>query len=128
MGAWDTGNFDNDGARDHLDDLIERLSATVTEILDDEERAALDEEGEAVVLPTVDILALLCEHYHAYPPATEIVLEWRDRYLRIFDDEIDDLAPAGGFKGGFKEERRAVIAQTFERLLGYAQAREDEDA
>ena len=37
------------------------------------------------------------------------------RYLEMFDAHIDHLAPVPGFK----EERRAVIESTFDRLLPY---------
>jgi len=118
MGTWDTGNFDNDGARDFLDELIERLSETVGEILADDQRAALDEDGEAVVMPTIDLLAVLCDRYGSTAPAAATIVAWRERYPQIFDDQIDDLAPAAGFK----DERRAVIVHTFERLLDCAYA------
>jgi hypothetical protein len=126
MGRWGVGNFADDGAMDYVGDLVDRLATTVTEILADEERAALDEEGEAVVMPTVEILALLCEMCGAYPfdgvDAPQSVADWRDRYLQIFDDEIDGLAP----REDFKAQRRAVIVQTFERLLKCGRARESE--
>lgn len=113
MGRWGTGNFEDDGAADYRDEWVERLAATVTEILDDEDRAALDEEGEAVLVPTVEIIAILCEQCGAYPPEESVVSEWRDRYLQIYDDQIEGLEP----RGKFGAERRAVIEQTFERLL-----------
>ncbi len=89
----------------------------VTVILTDKTRAALDEEGEAVVMPIVGILILLCEQCGAYPPDEGAIVNWRDNYLQIFDNQIDDLAP----RGNFKVERRTIIAQTFERLRGCSQ-------
>jgi len=117
MGTWGIGNFDNDEAADYVNDLVDRLTAMVTVILTDKTRAALDEEGEAVVMPIVGILTLLCEQCGADPPDEGAIVRWRDNYLQIFDNQIDDLAP----RGNFKAERRTIIAQTFERLLGCSQ-------
>ncbi len=95
MGTWGIGNFDNDGAADYVNNLVDRLTAMVTVILTDKTRAALDEEGEAVVMPIVGILILLCEQCGAYPPDEGAIVNWRDNYLQIFDNQIDDLAPRG---------------------------------
>jgi len=123
MGMWGSGNFENDAAADYRDDLVKSMIATMTEILDDEDRAALDEEGEGVVMPTVEIIAVLCEQCRADPPDVDTVNDWRDRYVQIFDDQIDGLAP----RDDFKAERRAVIVRTFERLLRSARLPEDDD-
>jgi hypothetical protein len=48
MGRWGVGNFEDDGAMDYVGNLVGRLATAMTEILTDEERAALAEEGEAV--------------------------------------------------------------------------------
>lgn len=112
MGIFGEGNFANDGALDYVNDLVDRLAATVDECLADEERSALDEEGEAVIMPSIEIIALLCEHCSAAPPPEETVNRWREQYLHIYDEEIDFLDP----KPTFKEKRRAVIERTFERL------------
>lgn len=112
MGTFGESNFANDGALDYVNDLVDRLAATVDECLADEERSALDEEGEAVIMPSVEIIALLCEQCSAVPPTQETVNRWREQYLHIYDEEIDYLDP----KPTFKEKRRAVIERTFERL------------
>jgi hypothetical protein len=114
--AWGPGNFENDGALDYLDDLVEGLIAKVNECFADEDLSSLDLGGETILIPSVEILTLLCEHYIVTPPDQSLVAQWHDRYLRIYDEQIDDLEP----RGDFKEQRRAVIEQTFERLARVA--------
>jgi hypothetical protein len=112
MGSWGAGNFDNDDATDYLADLIEELAIQIDECLEDPERRALDEQGEAVIPTTAQILSVLVENFNTVPPKPKSVVRWRKGYLAVFDDEIDGLAPTGNYK----EERRAVIEQTFQRL------------
>jgi hypothetical protein len=112
MGTWGAGNFDSDYALDFLDAEVRRHVDTIEGIFADEERFQLDEDAEAVLVPSVFILSLLCEHCRAHLPASVHVAEWKARYLAMYDREIDGLAPAPGFK----DERRCVIAATFDRL------------
>lgn len=116
MGRWGSGNFDDDGALDYLGELTDALEARIEEVLSDPDRAALDEEGEAVVVPTVQILSVLCEHCKASPSKPETVAEWKSRYLAVFDDEAPDYYSSPQFRA----ERRQVIASTFDRLEAQA--------
>ena len=70
-------NFDNDGARDYLKMLTTQLVATIGGVAADGERLALDEDGEALFMPSLEVLALLCERYAAAPPKPEAVRQWR---------------------------------------------------
>lgn len=117
MGTWGAGNFENDGALDYLGNLVASLIATVNECLADPDRSSLDLGGEAVVMPSVDIIALLCERYDAPAPGESLVARWHEQYLRIYDEQIDSLDP----RPDYKEHRRATIEQTFERLESLAQ-------
>lgn len=112
MGTWGSGNFENDGALDYVGSIIDELSARIETCLADEESVALDEEGEAVVVPSVQIIALLCEHCKAAPPEADVVARWKEEYLAVFDEQIDHLDPVVGFK----ERRREVILATFDHL------------
>jgi uncharacterized protein DUF4259 len=112
MGTWAEGNFENDGALDYVGELIDSLSARVEEILADEERSLLDEEGEAVLVPSVEIISILCERCKAAPPKEKTVKQWHKRYLQLFDEQIGDLDPEGGFEAA----RRQVIENTFKKL------------
>jgi hypothetical protein len=113
MGTFAEHNFGNDGALDYLSMLTAKLVATITEVLGDESRRALDEDGETLLMPSVEILALLCERYGAVPPKPATVQHWTETYLDVYDREIDRLRP----KSGFKAARRKVIDNTF-RWLG----------
>jgi hypothetical protein len=111
-------NFGNPGARAYLEMLTAKLVATVTEVLADPERAALDEDGESLLMPSVEVLALLCERYDAPPPRPATVRGWREKYLGVYDREVGRLKrPAE-----FKTARRKVIEQTFRWLEGLAES------
>jgi hypothetical protein len=118
MATWAEDNFGNDGARDYLAVLIAKLVATVNDVLADPDRTAPDEDGESLLMPSVEVLALLCERYAAAPPKPTTVEQWRDKYLDAFDRRIDKLKP----KPGFKTARRKVLVKTFRWLEGVAEA------
>ncbi len=117
MGTFAADNFGNDGARDYLAGLTARLVATISEIMADESRLALDEDGETMLIPSVEILALLCERYDSHPPRPETVRQWAQKYLELFDRTIDSLHP----KPGYKAARRKVIDKTFRWLESLAE-------
>ena len=109
MGTWGAGNFQNDQSLDWLwsdvqKPLIEKLNS---------ETAKHDESSGEEIMAAVEVLAVLCEQLNADPPKPLEVTAWRDAYLRAWESYIDASDP----KPGYKEERRAVIVNTFERLL-----------
>jgi len=118
MGTWGAGNFDSDGALDYIGEVADGLEDRIEECFADEESSALDEDGETVLMASVAILSVLCEHCKAPPPKPDIVARWKQRYLDIFDEELHSLETVQGYT----EERRAVIEETFNKL----QARADE--
>ena len=118
MGTWAEGNFANDGALDYLAEVIDSLSARIEEILADEVRSFPDEEGESVLMPSVEIISILCERCGGAPPKEKTVRQWRERYLQVYDEQIDDLAP----QGDYKTARRQVIENTFKKLADQARS------
>jgi hypothetical protein len=116
MGTWNTGNFDCDGARDYLHDAFQKpLVERIESIMGDAVAVQLDEQGEDVLMPSIELLALLCEIYGCDGgtlPEVATVRRWREEYLGGYDSYIDQLSP----RPGYKEERRRVIEQTFARL------------
>jgi hypothetical protein len=112
MGTWSEDNFGNDGARDYLAMLTAKLVATIREVVTDPERASPAEDGESLLMPSVEVLALLCERYGAAPPKPSAVRQWRETYLAAYDRDVDDLRP----KPEFKAARRKVVAKTFRWL------------
>jgi hypothetical protein len=123
MGTFAEHNFGNDGAMDYLAMLTAKLVATITEVMADEGRLALDEDGETLLMPSVDILALLCERYGAEPPRPDTVRHWSATYLDLYDRTIHKLRP----KPGFKAARRKVIEHTFRWLESLADSYWDKD-
>lgn len=123
MGTWGAGNFDSDGALDYLAEVTSGFEAKIEQCLADEDISALDEDGEAVIVPSAAILSVLCERCDASPPQPDVVARWKRQYLALFDDQIDGLAPGPGYK----EERRQVIEETFtKREAQSAEYRQDE--
>jgi hypothetical protein len=112
MATFAEHNFGNDGAMEYLALLTAKLVATITEIMADPERLELDEDGESMLMPSVEILALLCERYDAMPPKPATVRQWSEKYLAAYDRGIDAVAPAAHFKTA----RRKVIDHTFRWL------------
>jgi hypothetical protein len=125
MVTWGAGNFDSDGAGEYLDSLMKQMVKTIEACLSgkyimhpgDDDDDILGVCGEPMMMPSVDILALLCEHYAMPLPVTEaVVKEWKAQYLRIFDRHINRYE----LKPGFKVRRRRMIESTFDRLIGLA--------
>jgi hypothetical protein len=118
MTQWAEENFGNDGARAYLALLTAKLVATITEIVADPSRLELDEDGETMLMPSVEILALLCERYNAVPPRPATVRQWSSKYLQQYDRDIDRLRPPADYKTG----RRRIIEQTFRWLEALAES------
>ena len=109
-------NFGNDGARAYLGMLTAKLMATLNEIFEDGERLEPDEDGESLFMPSLDVLALMCERYAAQPPKPAKVHQWRDRYLELFD--AAEIGPSAEFRS----KRRMVIENTFRWLESLAES------
>jgi hypothetical protein len=116
--AWDVGNFDNDGAMDFLSMQTMQLTATITAVAADEMRLELDEDGETLFMPSVELLALLCERYNAEPPRPAVVRQWHEKYLEVYDRGIDALKTSSEFK----VDRRKAIEKTFRWLESLAES------
>jgi hypothetical protein len=115
---WTEDNFGNQGARDYLAMLTARLLANVREVISDEDRLAPDEDGESLLMPAVEVLALLCERYNAEPPRPATVRQWHAKYLSAFDAGTDDMEIAPEQVAA----RRKVIDNTFRWLEGLAES------
>lgn len=113
VGTWGFGNFESDDAQDFVDEQIDRFVDIITEVFADEQRFLLDEGAEGQLMPSVEILILLCEHCGALLPQEIDVAAWKRRYLEMYDAQIDGVSAAPGYK----DKRRAVIESTFDRLL-----------
>ena len=113
MGRWGPTAFEDDGALDYLAEFMDRLVDLNEEILADPGRFALDEDGSAIFMPNVVLLCIICEQLPVTaPPKPPVVRRWRERYLAMFDDDIEGLQPREGFAPTY----RAAIEHSFARL------------
>ncbi|WP_017546851.1 hypothetical protein [Nocardiopsis prasina] len=115
MGTWGSGNLDNDTAADHLSAVIDRLVGEVAAAMagDPVELEADEYWGDAVPCHLELLYVLAREGYSGGRlPAPEVVLGWRRIYMAAWERSIDGLEPSPEFR----EERRAVLHRTFDRL------------
>src|SRR5262249_20460605 len=115
-------NFGNAGARDYLAVLTARLLAAIREVVADKDRLDPDEHGESLFMPSVEVLALLCERYGAEPPRLATIKQWHTKYLAAFDAGIGAMKPTAEFKAA----RRRVVVNTFRWLEGLAESYHEE--
>ncbi len=113
MSTWGAGNFDSDEARDYLGGFLEQLVEQIEETVAEDEAMIPDESDSVQMMCNVELLWLLAKSIGAVIPEANTVEEWKTRYLGIWDETIDELEP----DEGFKEERRAVIVESFDRLI-----------
>jgi hypothetical protein len=115
VGTWGQGNFENDAALDFVDQEIDRHVAAIEAIFNDNGRFRLDEDAEGELIPRIAILTLLCGQCGGgfNPHHEPDVSAWKVRYLEMYDDQVDGMEPGGDFK----QQRRAVIADTFDTLI-----------
>ena len=116
MGTWGVGNFDDDDARNFLDSLIRQLKESIeASLIPDnlKQPSFLEKYGDSKVVPAIDIICTLCEHYDN-PPSLELatVENWREIYLQVYDDMVGSY----GTELEYEKERRKAVADTFERL------------
>jgi len=120
VGTWAAGNFDNDAALDYAQQVADRLMDQIETTLASEHGMAPDERDSARMVAGVELVWLIGRHVRLSLPTAEAVAYWRDEYLAVWDRHIDGLQPAPGFK----EQRRAVIAVTFDRLIELCRSQE----
>jgi Domain of unknown function (DUF4259) len=120
MGTWAAGNFDNDAALDHAQQVAEWLMDQVEATLASEHGMEPDERDSARMMAGIELLWLIGQHVRLSLPTAETVAYWRDEYLAVWDRHIDGLTPVPGFK----EERRAVIVESFDRLIALCRSQE----
>lgn len=125
MDDWSEDNFGNEGARDYLSMLTTQLVATITAIFNNKSRLRPEEDGETMLMPSVDVLAQLCERCDAVPPKPDLVRQWAKKYLKAFAASADRVHP----DEECQTRRRKVIENTFRWLQGLSDSYwESEDA
>ena len=122
MGTWGPGNFQDDTAADHLSGITARLVKEIEAAMAGDPVAIEPDEYWGVAVPcNIELLALLREQgfVGATAPKRSILVEWKQRFLAQWDGAIDALATGPEFES-YKTQRRAVLVQTFDRLIGVA--------
>jgi hypothetical protein len=125
MGTWGYGNFEGDGPRDFLADMVNVWERIIDHVLAGEMKEAgayfgpdatpISSQGQEaideIVMPTTEIMIAVAERFECdYLPSPEKVSRWAAEALRVFD--VEGVA---GWDAD-PEERRQVIEETFERL------------
>ena len=118
MNAWGDGNFDNDAAMEYLATTVEHLVDTVEHVLSTRGRAALSTDGEGILMPSVELIALLCERYGCAAPRAKTVEQWKKKYLKAFDGRRKPSKKPDPDR----DARRKVIERTFDWLSGLARS------
>jgi hypothetical protein len=114
MGVWGPENFANDTAFCFaLDAVVKPLTTYLYRLAENPALADAENDTSYKIMAAVEILALVCKELRLAPPPLELVKSCRELCLQGWDEGIERLDP----NGNLKEPRRAVIAETFERLI-----------
>jgi hypothetical protein len=113
MGVWGAGNFANDAALDYAHELVDGMVKQVEETIASEHGMEPDEWASARMIANVELMCVIGRHVGLSMMEAATVEWWKGEYLVVWDGYIDGLQP----KPGFKEERRKVIVETFDRLI-----------
>ncbi|MFF3393196.1 DUF4259 domain-containing protein [Streptomyces sp. NPDC002669] len=120
MGTWGAGNFDSDTAADHLSDVTGRLVSRIGEAMAGDPVALEPDEYDGVTVPCdIELLCLIAEQGHvgSTVPDAAVVEGWRKTFMDVWERTIDELEP----EPEYKEDRRAELIRTFDRLAALAE-------
>lgn len=126
MGTWGGGNFDSDTAADHLSEITGRLLSEIEEAMAGDPTGLEPDDYWGVVVPCdIDLLCLIAEQGYAgvVVPEPTVAEAWKRTFMDVWERTIDDLDPAEGYK----EDRRAELNRTFDRLVDLARDRHAEE-
>src|SRR5688500_4625879 len=106
MGTWGPGNFENDGAADHLYAVCGPLLAQIEDAMKDPASLEPPLFYSEVVPANLEIIACLSEHlgrfergnlqdmlYPCVLPPPKTIAAWKNTYLQVWDTSIDELEP-----------------------------------
>lgn len=123
MGTWAHGNFDNDTALDWLGDITGQLLDEIAEAMDSPESLEAGELDSDLVPCKIELLCAMDERgMHPIWPELKTLQQWKSIYLQAWDESIDELEP----DEGYKQDRRAEIINTFDRMLALAHLAQEE--
>ncbi|MES9555483.1 DUF4259 domain-containing protein [Streptomyces sp. NPDC007076] len=120
MGTWGSGNFDSDTAADHLSGITGRLLSEIEEAMAGDPVGLEPDEYDGVAVPcNIELLALMGEQGHVgvAMPEPAVVEGWKGTFMDVWERTIDGLEP----EQEYKEDRRAELIRTFDRLAALAE-------
>jgi hypothetical protein len=120
MGVWGAGNFASDAALDYVHEVVDTMVHQIAEAIASEHGMEPDEDSSTVMVCNVELMCLIGRRVGISMVKAAAVESWKEAYLKVWDGYIDGLKPVPGFK----EERRAVIVETFDRLIELCRQRE----
>lgn len=123
MGTWDSGNFDNDYAADHLSIVTGRLITEIEEAFKDESEIEPDEYWGVAVPCHLELLLVIHkqEYVGSLLPSLEQLTTWKKVYMDVWDRCIDGLEPTPEHK----KKRRMILLNTFDNLIEIVKEFED---
>ncbi len=116
---WGPEIFMDDGALDYLRSILTQLVQAIEDCFAQVDGEALPDDCVwSKLMPSVELLTLLCTHYEVFPRLEEQAVEgWKENYLRIYDEHFDHFKVTPYLKA----ERRKAIEETFKRLIEFAE-------
>jgi hypothetical protein len=115
MGTWGPGNLDNDGTSDIRYEQSKQLVDEILKLAGSEAAAQFDEyDHDKLFVNLETFFALERAHLLNFYPDPDQVAELKESYLAAWDDYIKQNSVGW-------DERRAVIARTFDRLIWICQ-------
>ncbi|MCX5111632.1 DUF4259 domain-containing protein [Streptomyces sp. NBC_00378] len=120
MGTWGSGNFDSDAAADHLSGITGRLVSEIEEAMAGDPVGLEPDEYDGVAVPcNVELLCLMAEQNHvgASVPEPAVAEGWKKTFMDVWERTIDGLEP----EPEYKQDRRAELIRTFDRLIALAE-------
>jgi len=108
MGAWGSGNFDNDAALDVIADMVEIAAAEITAFCKSDRCTVEDLDA---LMGCVAAHMALHEHCGGARPELPVAKALREKVIDLYDKSVDSLKP----QADYKRARRAVLAATLER-------------
>jgi hypothetical protein len=115
MSTWGVGNFEDDRALDFAEGLANRLLRDVEIYFATPPLRELDFDIiNSLIMPTIDIVSLLCATYEIIPNIEhDTLVLWQKKIIQFCDSEIATYSS----KENYHLNRRAVIQETFSKLI-----------
>ncbi len=123
MGVWGADNFANDTALDYVHKLVDQMIEQVERTVASPHGMEPDEPESIRLMCNIELMWLIGRHAGLSMMESAQVEDWKARYLAVWDRYIDGLLGPNP-KPGVKAEHRAVIVESFDRLIALCKSQE----